>query len=416
MTRDIRIGDRWPSETSSFVDPATGREVTRHTCCRAHSYALYYFVPSHTADGRYLVFHSERLGWVELYRLDLQTGEIVALTDGRTRDSGWAIWCLYRLRGIYNHLSALNRVTGEVWWFDGERILGTDVASLRKRLVHEMPGRHPIGQSAFSPDGGLFAFIHAERGAYEDALRERECLQNMGQFDWGRDHQAWRDRVPCEVSLLDTSSLSCRTVASLPFHVHHVLFASNDLLLLNHVRGDSGMLAVGLDGSPPRPLRPRDANGAVCHQLVTSAGIRYEAVRHDGRRRWNVLGRCRADGTERLELPIPDDAYVHTGFDPEGELLFYESDGAEHAIRCLCPATPPGGMPLTVRSLPPSPFGQRHQAHPFLSPDRGRIFFTELVDGYSQVSSVDARDLAGRCLSWSALSPGGRQVKDRPKG
>jgi len=50
----------------------------------------------------------------------------------------------------------------------------------------------------------------------------------------------------------------------------------------------------------------------------------------------------------------------------------------------------------TIRRLPPIPFGQRHQAHPFLSPDRTRLFFTELVDGFSQVSSVDVRDLVDR--------------------
>jgi hypothetical protein len=406
VTPSVRIGDRWPSETTSFVDAGTGREVRRHTGARAHSYPLYYFVPSHTADGRYLVFHSERGGWVELYRLELASGEIAALTDGRTQDSGWAIWCVYRLRGIYNHLGALNQATGEVWWFDGDRILGTRVDSLARRVVRELPGRHPIGQSSFSRDGRLFAFIHADRELYQAALRERECLQNMGQFDWGRDHQEWRERVPCEISVIDTRTLEGRTVASLPFHVHHVLFASEDRLVVNHVRGENGMLSIGLDGSPPRQLRPRDEHGTVCHQVVTKGGIRYEAVRHDGRRRHNVLGRCGADGDGRLEVPIPDDAYVHTGFDPDGELAFYESDGAEHAIRCLHLDPDPARTRVeTIRSLPAIPFGQRHQAHPFLSPDRRRLFFTELVDGFSQVSSVDARDLVDRGDSWSALAP-----------
>jgi hypothetical protein len=385
-------------------DPDTGREVLRHTTGTAHSYPLYYFVPSHTADGAHLVFHSERGGWVQLYRLELKTGSIVQLTDGRSTDSGWGVWCVYRLRGIYNHLSSLNQVTGEVWWFDRDTIKGTDVRSLRCGVVHEMPGRYPIGQTSFSPDGRLFAFISAERGLYEAALRERECLENMKQFDWQRDHARWRNGIPCEIGVIDTKTLAYRRVVSLDFHVHHVLFTSDSFLLVNHVRDDTGMFLVGTDGRGMRHLRPRDERGAIVHQVVTAKGIAYEAVRREGPRRHNVLGRYHLDGDRHEELAIPDDAYVHVGFDPAGDFIFYESDGAEHAIRCVRnPAEPGRTVVQTIRSLPPVPFGQRHQAHPFLSPDRSRLFFTELVGGFSQVSSIAVRDLVDRGESWSAL-------------
>ena len=87
------IGDITPAEWTVEVDAATGRTVQRLTDGRSNSYALYYFVPSVTPDGRYLVLHSERSGAVQLYRLDLSTGEIGQLTDGHTKDAGWAVWC-----------------------------------------------------------------------------------------------------------------------------------------------------------------------------------------------------------------------------------------------------------------------------------------------------------------------------------
>ena len=87
------IGTITAPEWRAESDPDTGRKVTRLTDGRSNSFALYYFTPSVTPDGRHLVFHSERSGEVQLYRLDLKTGEIGQLTNGHTRDAGWAIWC-----------------------------------------------------------------------------------------------------------------------------------------------------------------------------------------------------------------------------------------------------------------------------------------------------------------------------------
>jgi len=46
------IGDICPSELVSYTDPATNRHITQFTTADAHSYPLYYFIPSHTSDGR----------------------------------------------------------------------------------------------------------------------------------------------------------------------------------------------------------------------------------------------------------------------------------------------------------------------------------------------------------------------------
>jgi len=202
--------DQLPAEFRDTTDPVTGLRLRQWTSAAAHSYPLYYFVPSHTPDGRWLVLHGERGGWVQLYRLDLVSGERVRLTQGRTYRSGWAVWCERNLRGIY---------------------------------------------------------------------------------------------------------------------VHHLLFVSDEELLVNHVRGDSGMWTVRLDGTGQHVLRPRDGHGVPCHQVVTERGIFYEANDYATGERVVHMGRCHP-GTGRFEeIPVPGMGYVHTGNDPAGRFLFGEDDG-----------------------------------------------------------------------------------------
>src|SRR3954449_4925246 len=123
------IGDLSAAEWSTETDPDTGRTVTRLTDGRSNSYSLYYFTPSVTPDLRYLVFHSERSGEVQLYRLDLASGEIGQLTDGHTHDAGWAVWCGWHVDGIYNHLAGNSPGAGQGFLLENQKIRSTDIAT-----------------------------------------------------------------------------------------------------------------------------------------------------------------------------------------------------------------------------------------------------------------------------------------------
>lgn len=381
------------------VEPdANGRGWCQLTRDRAHNYALYYFSPSITTDGRYLIHHSERSGWVQLYRLDLQTGASVPLTDGRTPDSGWGVWCEWRLRGIYVHLSALNPVRREVWYFQDEELRSTHVDTLANRLVLALPGRAPVGQSCFSPDGRTFGFIHADRSTLRRELADYEVRRNLDQFDWAHEHHAWRNCIPCTIATLDTVTGECRVVRELDHYVHHLLFINNDRLLINHTKNRNGMWTIQRDGSDYQELRPGDEHGNIVHQLVTANGIYYETARPAGNGRRNRIGRYDLRSQTFQETPLPDafDGYVHTGFDPAGRFHFIEHAGRTHELLAVHDAF--GRMQLqNLRTLAPYPkFGQRFHAHPFLSPDRRWIIHTEAIDGYAQICALDVTDLTQR--------------------
>ncbi len=398
------IGARLPPEWKTFRDPDTGRTVRQLTSAKANSYPLYYFIQSITSDNRYLVFHSERSGWVQLYRLDLTDGAITQLTDGRTRDSGWANWCEWHLRGVYNHLSSINDVTREVYYFQDDEIRATHLDTLANRLVRRMPDRVPIGQSACSPDGRYFAFIHAGRRNYTEVMSDVEALRHMR---LGRSID-WRNLIPSTIGIIETATGQYRDVAALDFHVHHVTFADNRRLVVNHVQNGNGMWIVNLDGSGRRPLRPTDDHGWPIHQVVTRRGIYYEAVDSAGRsgvKNW--FGRYDLETDRFEEIPMPAlDGYVHTGWDPDGRFLFFENHGKTHELLSLhFPRIPEKRAFRKLRSLAPYPApGQRYHAHPFLSPDRKWLVYTEVLDGHSQVCALDVRDIVDRDEYWDRRS------------
>lgn len=398
------IGAVFPPEWLTRSDQQAGRRVRQFTAARANSYPLYYFGPSVTDDERYLVFHSERSGSVQLFRMDLNEGSIAQLTDGMTKDSGWAVWCEYRLNGIYNHLSALDSARGIVYYFDNDALWSVDVASCVHERVASLAGRVPIGQSSFSPDGRHFAFIDSNSDVFIEAVERREKLVNMRQFS-PQDRELWRQTVPCRINVVDTSTSSVTTVVEVDYHVHHVLFLDDSTLVINHARDGNGMWTVSLDGANEKQLRPADGHGRVCHQVVTEKGLLYEAygTTDDGRPAvW--FGRYQTEADTWTEHLLPDHVgYVHTGNDPAGEFLFIESAGADHVLYQVHPHDKRAAildkdaavltMLRQLATLPPGYRGQRYHAHPFLSPARQQLFFTEIIDGYSQICSLDVSDL-----------------------
>ena len=390
-----------PAEIKTYPDPASGRRVRQFTSARANSYPLYYFTPSITADSRYLIYHSERTSWVQLYRMDLETGRSVQLTDGHTRDSGWAVWCEPHLRGIFVHLSSLSQARREVFYFQDEQLRRVHVDTVKDSVVCEIPGRISIGQTDFSPDGRHYAFIHADRVRFRQAFADREAILNMGQ---PFNHIAWRNALPVTIGLVETESGRYRDLLKLDYHVHHAIFADNRRLLINHPKGDSGMWVVNLDGTGVRTLRPRDAHGSINHQVVTRRGIFYEAVGKASGHTTNWLGRYDLDKDTWEEVLLPTDGYLHTGWDPDGRFLFYETYGKTHEIASLHMPFVKGQTRMrvlrTLANYPGRGDQQRYHAHPFLSPDRRWLFHTAVIDGFAQVCAVDVQDLVNLDEYW----------------
>ncbi|MEO6847757.1 MAG: hypothetical protein ABI443_09360 [Chthoniobacterales bacterium] len=406
MSEQSGIGASFPAEWKEMKDLETGRQLTQLTSAKGASYPLYYFVPSITKDGRYLIFHSERSGWVQLYRLDLTSGAIVQLTDGRTSRSGWGIWCERRLRGIYNHLSTLDTAHNEVFYFQDDEIRATHVETIENRLVAKLPpGRIPMGQTAFSNDGSLFAFIHADEKKFNQMLDERDAAFAMRVSSTSLE--MFRELGgDITLGVIDTKTGSYREVITTDYLFHHVLFLDDQTLLINHPKGCHGMWTVDLSGKNIRNLRPHTAPGAhnaqICHQVLTKNGILYEA-NHRGEDGHKIyIGRYQPETDSFEEVLLPVGGYIHVGSDPLGEFTFIEVASGTHEIRSVhFPRDPAKFNTRLLRTLGPVKENQRNHAHPFLTPDRKSMIFTDLSEnGYNQIYRMDVSDLTSLEEYW----------------
>jgi hypothetical protein len=136
----------------------------------------------------------------------------------------------------------------------------------------------------------------------------------------------------------------------------------------------------------------------VNHQVITDRGIFYEATSDDAEgRRSNWFGRYEPATGSFHERLLPVGGYVHVGWDPAGRFDFIEHAGDRHELLSVhAPADPDAPLDAKVLRTLRSPFHdhQRHHAHPFLSPDRKRLYFTDWDEaGYSQVQALDVTDL-----------------------
>lgn len=316
--------------------PGTGRLAVQLTTGEGFKYPLYYFIPGITRDLRHLIYHSTENGTIQLYRLDLTTTETVRLTDGNTPQKGW--WGSPGGTGVLDHRSVLNVARNQVIYFtgpEGRQVRMVDVVTLEDTALFNLPeGREAIAQNACTPDGNWFLYIHAPAEKEAEDPLTRVMAYN---FDSG------------EQRLLHAGS----------HRYHHVTPYGNDRAFFCHK-----WQLVGLDGTPAVRMP------VGLHAMVTDRGITS-----DGSSIYHPLT------GKRIDIPTPRDwGYVHTGWDPAGQLWFWEARPKEGVRLAYLKRYDHTGHGQHVFEYLTGPWsngsrGQRSHLHPLLSPDRRWMIF-----------------------------------------
>src|SRR6185295_605658 len=86
---------------------------------------LYFHFSNFTADNRFLIFVSDRIGSVQLFRAEIETGRLVQLTDGPGTGAHTA---------CPDHTNARR-----VYYLRGPEVLALDIIDFTERKVGEIP-------------------------------------------------------------------------------------------------------------------------------------------------------------------------------------------------------------------------------------------------------------------------------------
>lgn len=311
----MSIRDVFPDAAHS----TDGRTILQLTSGGDFCYPLYYFIPSITSDGRYMVYHRETPGAVheiQLHRLDLATGESVQLTEGTAENAQWRPWGVDPARGILGDRSALAPERGEVVYFDGRKARAVNLHTLEQRALFDVPDdRFTLAQNCVTGDDQWFVYVHVDRAAYENLLELR--LVRGSAF---RENAHTCKGTAIAAYNLDTGEH--RTILTLDYPVHHIQPYGERNLAFSHIPDDVyGMGYTSVDADDYTVPRPADEKGGkIIHHVPTARGIAYEVrFRPDGM--W--AGLCDPDTGARREFPVPNGTN-HTGLDPAGRLFFFQ--------------------------------------------------------------------------------------------
>ena len=385
---------------TTLAAPETGRRVVQLTNLPGFNYPLYYFIPTMTKDQRYLVFHHAHEQEVQLYRLDLHTGEQVQITNAKAPNTLWYPWCVDKGSGVLDHRSVLNQERREVVYFDDCDVRCVGLDSLTDRLLFRLPeSRMAIGQNCVTPNGQWLVYIHHDRDTF---------VNEMMTAPHGHSRCLSRGTV---LAAYNFETQEHRELVRINSPIHHVLPWDDEHVVFCHPTAENGMLWTNLEGGWYTHLRTQDAyGGCVCHYLATERGLIYEVL---GSSKGVSAGLYHPFSHKRYEFPLPEYfGYTHTGWDPQGRLWFFENqqrghkrssqtretDGV-HDIHFL-QAHKPQGADTWLKLMGDWPTyggGQSSHFHPQVTPDRKWILFTAgdpENKGSNQLFLLDIADLS----------------------
>jgi len=213
-------GKRYPSEKKVLKDAKTDVTIFQMTDHPSIHHNLYFVNPSCTPDGKTVIFVSERSGTANLYKADIESGEIVQLTD---------------IDNLNSFSATPAKDNRRVFFSAGEEVRAIDLETLDEYILARFPDGS-VGNCNLSGDGSML--VTAVRRAGE----------------------TW-------ITAVHTDGSGSISVYSSDRSVGHVQFcpADNNLILYSSDITQR-MWLVQLDGSNDRPLYLHGPEQWITHE------------------------------------------------------------------------------------------------------------------------------------------------------
>jgi oligogalacturonide lyase len=291
------VGRRLPSEKRTVVDEATGAALTFLTTDPANDAKPYQTHTTWTADGRWVLFRSDRAGsGPQAFLVNEQTGDIVQLTDGPTDTGSLNLSrrenALYYVRGGRSRGGRPGKprqlVRLQLDPLLADALAGTPKdATAYERVIAALPSevRDAGGFALDADESQLYWGVsldpppapHRTRSGSPGSRGEIDD-RNM---DPQQDREESRKRFEATgrgrggIRSIDLRTGAIRTVVDVPFRMGHVQaspWVPGEIVYCHETTGDAPqrMWTVRADGTGNRPLYVEQGDEWVTHETFAT--------------------------------------------------------------------------------------------------------------------------------------------------
>ena len=386
----MTIGRIYPPEWRDYQDPLTGRRVRQLTDSPAEDYHLYFYNPSVTPDDKYLIFISERTGISNLFRLNLQHGEIVQLTDARpVRAEYWPF--TEAAKGVGSCLPAIGNHGREVFYFEGNYLLAVEIESLKQRNVLTVPADRRPSMLQANPSGDTLVFATWDETLFMERSKHAYAGEHFPDERFFQETTSTITRVEAESG--SAEEVLCKE----KFWINHVQVNphNRDLILFCHEYSELSDRMWLLDVATQRcePIPGQDTDEWYEHEFWSQDGQRV--CFHGGLladKTYGFCGWCSPDGTNYLKAyhTTSGRAYAHYNLHANGQTMITDGEARPGCISQVYLRD--GYQEFEVLCRHDSyTFGddQRCHPHPSFTPDGSQVIFASNRTGTSNVYLTD---------------------------
>jgi hypothetical protein len=384
-----KVGESFVETPRPIVDPKTGLKLIQLTSGDCFDMPMYYYIPTYGADNKTIVFqrYDPRTGECQLYKIYSGTGLTMRLTDAKTPNSLWRPHLQAPGFGVRDLLCAVNAVTNEAIYFDGNEIRAVHLDSLSDRLLGRVPpDRVPSGLTGVSPNGRLFVYPHFDRAWWEANLPPKP------------QPERWHPK-DSQLDVLDINTGRVKTLMYVNFWITHSNFYDNDRILFCHTATDYAILMTDLRyPGQYENIGTHSEAGWPNHYHATRRGVTYEMLSKTPGA--PVIGGIyNPDTRARREFKLGiSTGRLHIGRDPDARLWFFETNEQGKPVIVYFPELAPDrvnpGQALISGDYATYSNNQRSHYHPSLTPDRKHILFTG-GDSRNQTNHLFLLDIDG---------------------
>lgn len=364
------IGSRWESELNVYQDPVSGATVRQLTNYKGHSNHFYFTYPCWYDEGRKIVFYSDRENRTNLFGVDLESGDIVQLTD------------LDPAQGRVGGLSK-NPVCEEIYFYHGDTLMGLDLASLDARPLYACP-RGYVGGSVNATAGGRYLCV-----GYREDLSDR-VMMDLGHGYVGFE-ECWEAHPHCIIVRIAIDGGLSEVVYEEDYWLGHFNASPKlpNILTFCHEgpwhKVENRIWGLDLNTGEVWQIRPNAPGEAIGHEYWMQDG---EHIGYHGRiAEGPVYGSIRYDNTDQVEVPFQGrcwhfhscmlDLVVGDGDSDNPYLLLWRFKGGQFE------------GPKVLVWHRGSFHIQRVHLHPCFNAQGTQIVYTADPQGYGQVFVVD---------------------------